>query len=578
MKASGTSAGTNGKRPIARRPTRVLAVDYLLVELPTGDDLYVTGHGLPFAENLMPENFWSDDDWFRAHSQKLFGHNSGYTGSSTIYRVKTKSVNGRDKDIVLKWNRMGQDVPGEETHEELTGAEFNSPYEEFSLVIEMREARRESPGRILTHKPLAIYVPSRRVELWQTGRREYKMQAKIRNHTEIVIDMFRPYAVIYEWIDGIDLAEACRRGAVDTETMQTLTLQVEREMRAKGFQVTDRKPQHIIVRPGREGGVLRDRTGRIAHAIVDFELLQRTPERETRVRKERRTEYLRRQAHRFEATAAPAASPRVGCVSIFGVHYVYGPAESTGGALWVVGKDPTLFDYFLPERWRHTPRTRLSATDHVHHTVTKDNIHLVWKLSRVGQQPDVDPFKPDEKSILEHGYNSPFEEVAVSFALSRRGVPTTYPRAIYMTGHQARTLQSLEDRSRYESHRHLLSPEGMPVLREDREYIVIWGYWNKPDELLAVQDSDYYQGIDALHALRQGLLSKTAYLDLMRKVRDRLASIGIEDLNLRGNHLLLSLDNSGQLLLDPDGFPQVRICNFELLRTARFDSEGAGML
>ena len=40
---------------------------------------------------------------------------------------------------------------------------------------------------------------------------------------------------------------------------------------------------------------------------------------------------------------------------IFGVDYVYGDTASTGGKLWVVGHDPLLFDYFLPERWRRTP-------------------------------------------------------------------------------------------------------------------------------------------------------------------------------------------------------------------------------
>jgi hypothetical protein len=29
-----------------------------------------------------------------------------------------------------------------------------------------------------------------------------------------------------------------------------------------------------------------------------------------------------------------------------GVDYIYGRAESTGGILWVVGKDPDLFNYF----------------------------------------------------------------------------------------------------------------------------------------------------------------------------------------------------------------------------------------
>ena len=93
-----------------------------------------------------------------------------------------------------------------------------------------------------------------------------------------------------------------------------------------------------------------------------------------------------------------------------GVDYVYGQVESTGGSLWVVGRDPMLFDYFLPEKWRRTPRTKISASQQVYETVTKDNIHLVWRVSRVGQIPDADPFVRRERQILDYGYNSPFEE------------------------------------------------------------------------------------------------------------------------------------------------------------------------
>ena len=48
-----------------------------------------------------------------------------------------------------------------------------------------------------------------------------------------------------------------------------------------------------------------------------------------------------------------------------------------------------------------------------------------------------------------------------------------------------------------------------------------------------------------------------------------VAEVGIEDLNLNGNHLLLSLDKSGQLSADESGMPAVRICNFEFLRSVR---------
>ena len=42
--------------------------------------------------------------------------------------------------------------------------------------------------------------------------------------------------------------------------------------------------------------------------------------------------------------------------------------------------------------------------------------------------------------------------------------------------------------------------------------------------------------------------------------------MGIEDLNLRGSHILLSLDKDGALVRDSDGVPEMRVCNFELLR------------
>jgi hypothetical protein len=38
---------------------------------------------------------------------------------------------------------------------------------------------------------------------------------------------------------------------------------------------------------------------------------------------------------------------------------------------------------------------------------------LSGKVSRVGELPDMDPIKDEENRILQHGYNSPFEEVAL---------------------------------------------------------------------------------------------------------------------------------------------------------------------
>ncbi len=542
----------------ARPLITVLGVKYLHLRMKDGSDLYVTEYGLPFTKCLMPESHWADDDWMDAHSRRL-------PGTSAVYRVKTKEADGHSKEIILKWNRMGQDIPGETRSLDVDNAEFNSPFMEFSLVLELRNTRFESPGKVHTHKPLAIYVPRKYVAGERLGRRKHKMEAIQRNHDEIELDWNRNYAVIYEWIKGIDGAEACRKGLMDQDALKALMERSNRELVAKGFTVSDNKPQHLIVRPTGGGELVRDRSGGPLFGLVDFELLKRTPEREEKIRAEKRHEYLIRQAHRFESQERFPQD--LAPVNIMGVDYVYGRVESTGGALWVVGKDPMLFEYFLPEKWRRTPRTKISSShQQTYATVTKDNVHLVWRVSRVGQVPDADPFVRSEGRILAYGYNSPFEEVALARELSVRGIETTYPRAIYMTGRRMTVSPSLVDHSRYESHWEEETPDGQPILSRHHEYLTIWGYWNGPDDALAASDEPIYKGLDALAAYREKRLTKSEYFRIMRSTKKRLANLGIEDLSLRGNHLLLSVDRDQQLARDKTGLVLVRVCNFELLK------------
>ena len=68
-------------------------------------------------------------------------------------------------------------------------------------------------------------------------------------------------------------------------------------------------------------------------------------------------------------------------------------------------------------------------------------------------------------------------------------------------------------------------------------------------------------------ALREGLISQEAYLDLMSMVKEKLISIGIIDLNLKGTHILLSFNKNKELITDEKGKPVSRICNFELLKS-----------
>ena len=553
---------------LAREPMiTVLGVDYLHVWLEDGSDLYITEYGRPFSTHLLPENYWADKEWFDEHSVRL-------PGTSAIYRITTKEVGGTRKDIVLKWNRMGQDIPGETEASDLTGAEFNSPFEEFSLLIEMRNTCGESPGRVYTHRPLGIYVPRRYVDADRLGRKSYRFESVQRRHGDIVLDANRRYAVIYDWIKGIDAAEAFGKELIDERTMEGIALRSRREMRCKGFRVRDSKPHHVILRPKCSGKMAKDRDGRILYAVVDFELLARTPQREQAIRESKRKSYLVRQAHRFETKERfpPGLNP----VTIMGVDYVYGEVESTGGMLWVVGRDPVLFDYFLPEKWRRTPRIGLSKHHEVYYTVTKDSIRLVWRVSKVGQRPDVDPLAEDGRRAAAYGYNSPFEEIAFSMELAAEGIATTYPRAVYMTGHKSDTSDSAVDGSRYESHRRWTGPDGHPILSPHHDYMTVWGYWNGPDEMLAVKDEEVYRGINATAAREGGLLTQDLLTQTMQTTAERLSAAGIEDLHFKGNHLLLSVDRSGRLVTDERGIPSVRICNFELLRRVRLQSVTAG--
>ncbi|NQT92097.1 MAG: hypothetical protein HQ559_04995 [Lentisphaerae bacterium] len=567
MERTNITSTKNSDAARAAGHLKVFGVDYTHVELPDGADLYLTKHGYPWRKQLRPDMFWTDRDWFKKHSSNLFGHDHASGGSGTTYRISTKPVDGLGREIVMKWNRMAQDVPGDRDDELLFTAEFNSPFEEFALVSELRSAWQGLDARpVLTHKPLAIYVPAEHVDPWRTGRKEYRMRDIIKAHQEVPLDLYRRYAVVYEWIKGVDAQEAWRRGIIGENQMASLTLAADQDLSRLGFAVRDRKPQHIIVRTEKLSDRLVERGNRIPYALVDFELLERTPERAGMISARQRRQYLVRQAHRFEVSERRGIPPHLDAVKIFGVDYIAGPSESTGGRLWVVGRDPLLFDYFLPERWEHAPRTRLSSNDDVYQIVTKDDIHLVWKLSHVGDHPRVDPFKDVQRQMLEHGYNSPFEEVSFAIALSSAGLLTTMPRAIYEMHRASGKATPFGDQSRYNSHDDLAMPDGTPLLRRDRDYVVIWGYWNKPDEFLAAEDRDYYEPIDALKALHNGVLGHQEYMALMCRAKASMQAQGFDDLAFAGSHKLLSLDSLGSIVRDAAGQPEVRICNFETIR------------
>jgi hypothetical protein len=553
--------------PEARERGQVLSllgVKYLRLKTEDGGDLYLTQFGLPFWRNLLPEN-WYARGWFEAKRERL-------EGTSTIYKVPTRRVNGRRLNLVVKWSRVGEDVPLDTmTINRFIHAEFNSPFEEFSLLMELRQGETGPPGiHIRTQQPLAIYVPSERLQLWETGRSESRLRAKLCRHSEVEIDILRQYVVLYGWIKGWNAVEMALRlhfpERARAEFLAAATSLATHELLLKGYRVIDMKPAHIILSHGRKQPLLRDRYGQFAYALVDYELLERTPEHEQAVRASNRQLYLKHMARRFETDTAGPMPAHLRATNVLGVDYVFGRAESTGGLLWVVGKDPDLFNYFLPERWRRTPKKRLSSHNQVFRTRTKDDINLVWRVSRMGDRPGLANARPGQKAARDYGFNSPFEEFAFAMQLGRGGARTIYPRAIYMTGSKREAGRKTTDERRGAALAHLRTPDGEPAVRHDCDYITIWGCWNGPDQLLAAHDGGYYTSVNAKRASARRFITRQMADGLMESKANKLARCGLEDLNLKPDHLLISFDSKHNLVLDTFGKPEVRLCNFELVR------------
>lgn len=543
----------------------LLGVSYMHLHTSDGSELYLTRYGQPFWEHLLPEN-WYTKEWFEANRERL-------VGTSMVYRVPTRRIRGMELDLVVKWSRVGEEVPLDTmTIAKFIDAEFNSPFEEFSLVMELRAGGGGAPHlHIKTQKPLAIFVPSQRLQLWQTGRSESRIAAKLARHPGVELDILRQYVVLYGWIKGFDVTElATVRGLppqMREELYQRATDRATRELAQKGYRVADMKPAHIIVRQREDGSLLLQPGGELVYALVDYELLERTPEHEQAVRSMHRRHYLTHMARRFDAAGDKPLPAHLHPTKVLGVDYIFGHAESTGGLLWVVGRDPDLFNYFLPERWRRTPKELLSSSNQVFKTRTKDNINLVWRVSRVGDTPWLSETARRARDILDHGFNSPFEEFARALELTRAGIGTIYPRAIYMTGHKASAARVIADHRRYHQLAHLRTPDGVPAMSKDHDYITIWGFWNGTDEVLAAQDGLFYQGVDAAQAQSRGLVPEELVRNLMTRVRERLLAAGYEDLNLKPDHVLLSFTPDNRLVTCTSGDPEFRLCNFELVRS-----------
>jgi len=553
--------GTKAKK------ARVFGVDYLHMTIPGEGDLFLTRFGVPLLDHLLPCN-WRDDAYYKRPENRHL--RTRLNGSSHPLRITTKPVNGTAIDIVAKFCRVGQEVFLEQTSQcdllaadELFAARWNNPFEEIGLLMELRNMNRFYKRQILTQRPLAIFVPEKEGALWQMGRTESKMMSHHRLLSEdqqgtaaeeaIELDIHRFYVLIYGWVKGIDAEEAFEGLEESTETLRRLTQRVHHEhLKARGYVVLDTKPAHFIVRR-RGKDVLRDRNGDIVFALVDFELLQRTRTYEKVFRRAQRAKYLKLLGRRNDRRVDLPED--LSHAEIHDVEYVHG-ATSNRGSLWVVGRHPDLFDYLDASRWRKTPRIRLSES--VFRTKSVDNVHIVYKHSRVGMKPQQDPASESGRRARQFGFNSPFEEVAIAEKLRGLGIGTTYPRGIYKTSHQSLPAEWLSDDSRYVSHQHLVTSDGSPVLQRSHDYYTLWGYWRGRNPLQDYSQTEHWGITDVDQAFSEGMISAGEHDDLISSTRSRLRSIDFAE-PIRNDRIFLSF-TQGRLSKDSSGHCEVTIC------------------
>jgi hypothetical protein len=527
----------------------VLGVPYLHLRTETGADMFFTEAGVPFVKHLLPSAFISDREWFTAHRTVL-------DGSTLPYRVATKSIDGISIDVVFKWNRMGVNPLLPDSHHQ-----FNSPFEEFALVLELKSAARKTIG---TQEPLAIYVPSDRATLESLLRRSYIMQGLVESHYEAELDMHREYAVIYRWVPGESLLEKITHGSLKRETGEQWTEQIRQEMADKGFAVVDHKMCHVILDSKDDAGPL-EKDGGPRYHLVDFELLYRTPNHEKNRKKARRELYYEKQSKACFVHPDLTGHEELHHVNILGVDYICGEVSSTGGYLWVVGRDPGLFEYYLPEKWKTMKKEPVSVGNKTYRTRTDDDIDIIWRVSSVGERPIVEPSFTRIQEMPRNGYNSPFEEFSFAFDLESRGIRTTAPRAIYMSGQNTDIRDYLYDESRFLSHASLTTPDGRPVLSKNNEYTTIWENCLWAGEVHSGDDHGQLEAVDALQAYYQSRITEQEYSTLIRYESFRLAKLGYYDPNLRGYNMLLFLNDRNEVHTDEQGIPIVRYCNLEFM-------------
>ena len=115
---------------------------------------------------------------------------------------------------MVKWSRVGEVVPLDTlTINKFIHAEFNSPFEEFSLLMELREGESGPPRHPHPHAEAAghLRAAANGCSSGRPGRSEDKIRAKLARHPGVELDILRQYVVLYGWIKGLDAVETAEQ-------------------------------------------------------------------------------------------------------------------------------------------------------------------------------------------------------------------------------------------------------------------------------------------------------------------------------------------------------------------------------
>jgi len=270
----------------APKTAEVYGVRYAVFERPDFGQLLVTRYGWPLLRALLPDRWYTDGKFWR--NGERMGQSTG-----TVYRFGVKEESGSTTNFVIKVSRYAQDVPfyaseaflGRVPETVVAALRFNNPFEEFGRLTRLRSS--EHGPRLHTKRPLAIYSPPEQLPLWKHGRAEGAAQmekqavAEVQEtgRVQIELDPLRSYFSLFGWVKGVDASSLFQGGRLSEADMSQLTEESIADLMAHGMIVLDHKPAHIIVRPNATGtGCVRRSDGRIAYALVDFELLVDIPD------------------------------------------------------------------------------------------------------------------------------------------------------------------------------------------------------------------------------------------------------------------------------------------------------------